>query len=334
MVKTKNLVVVATLLPFSLPIFAVEPFKSEPINIPNAHSALNIVHHNRSYSGGFSALWISPDCTNLIAVSDYSQVPPHEQDWPVRRSGWYQATISYSTNNKLQSLAVTQQGQLLDIDGKVLQGAAESMEWDGEGFLISFDGRGDIYRYGGKMPEGRLLNGTPVVAYAQKNLGEGNHGLEAMTVLRNGDVFTLFEKLKGADMAQGSILSKTDKPQIFTYAALRNPGGATTLTDGSVLIVEKQWLGIGKGQRLRLVRLSPDSLKGSLKGIKGKVIMDDKSIEYDNNEGVSSCNRGGKEWAFVVTDDNGDWPTARVEDKGKKRQRTLLMQFDITVPKH
>ena len=61
--------------------------------------------------------------------------------------------------------------------------------------------------------------------------------------------------------------------------------------------------------------------------------MDKKSIEYDNNEGISACIRGGKEWAFIITDDNGDWPEARVEDKGKKRQRTLLMQLDVTAEK-
>jgi hypothetical protein len=134
-------------------------------------------------------------------------------------------------------------------------------------------------------------------------------------------------------VAKGRILSSAGQAKVFDYKALTNPGGATTLIDGSVLIVEKQWLGIGKGQRLRLLRIPPTALNKPFTSLSGQVLLDKKSLEYDNNEGVSSCVRNSKEWAFVITDDNGDWPATKVEDKGKKRQRTLLMQFDVTQPK-
>jgi hypothetical protein len=136
------------------------------------------VHQNRGNSGGFSAIWMSPDYSKLITISDYSQVSRHELDLPIKRSGWYQADVNFDENDKLQSLSVTHQGQLLDTDGKTLMGAAESMEWDGAGFLVSFDGHGNIYRYAGKSPQGQRLNTTPVIEYAQKNGGQGNDGLE------------------------------------------------------------------------------------------------------------------------------------------------------------
>ena len=309
-------------------ISSAEPFKTATIEMKKAHSSLHIIHHDRHYSGGFSALWLSPDCSELITISDYSQVRPNQLDKPVRRSGWYQAKINYN-GDKLASLTLSAQGQLKDIDGSVVAGAAESMEWDGEGFLVAFDDRGDIYRYKGKNPKGELFNVKPEIAYQQSNLGYGNTGLEAMTVLQSGDVLALWEKFDHKTVAEGRILAKSKPSRRFDYAAVRSPSGASTLADGSILILEKHWLGEGKGQHLRLVKLDPQQLSRPLKPVTGEVIMDEKSLSYDNNEGVSVCTRGGKQWVFVITDDNGDWPKNIVEHRGKTRQKTLLMQFDL-----
>ncbi|NQZ11574.1 MAG: esterase-like activity of phytase family protein [Algicola sp.] len=329
----RHLLIMAAILQLSLSANATAPFHAIPVDIPETHSALNIVHKNRGNSGGFSAMWMSQDCTRLVIISDYSQVALDQLDMKIKRSGWYQAKINFDKNDRMLGLTVIQQGQLRDTDGTILSGAAESMEWDGKGFLVSFDGRGDIYRYAGKSPLEPLLNTTPTIAYAQPNLGKGNSGLEALTVLHNGKVFALWEKLKGQTVAKGLIISKVAASQAFNYIALTNPGGATTMVDGSVLIVEKQWLGIGKGQRLRLLRIPFEDLDKPVSSFKGQVLVDNKSLEYDNNEGVSSCTRNSKEFAFIITDDNGDWPAAVVEGLGKKRQRSLLLQIDLTQAK-
>ncbi|MCJ8269517.1 MAG: esterase-like activity of phytase family protein, partial [Psychrosphaera sp.] len=128
----------AATLQLSIPANATAPFHAIPIDIPETHSALNIVHKNRGNSGGFSAIWVSEDCTSLVTISDYSQVALDEVDIKIKRSGWYQAKLDFDKNDRMLGLTVIQEGQLRDTDGTILSGAAESMEWDGKGFLVSF----------------------------------------------------------------------------------------------------------------------------------------------------------------------------------------------------
>ena len=64
-----------------------QPFVSQPVSLPGTYSSLHLKHQDRSYSGGFSALWMSDDCSQLITISDYSQIKAKSQDVPVRRSG-------------------------------------------------------------------------------------------------------------------------------------------------------------------------------------------------------------------------------------------------------
>jgi len=306
------------------------------VPLPLVKSALQIIHSQRHNTGGFSTLWVSPDCSNLVTISDYSQAIDANLDQPVRRSGWYQAKLHFDREDRVSHLTFSDHGQLKDRDAATLQGAVESMAWDEKGFLVSFDDSGIIYRY--QKPKSitglaiaSSLNSIPTIAYDQSDLGRGNLGLESITLLHDGDLLALWETESDGVSAKGRLL-KTDGSQLnLTYVAGASPGGATTLKDGSLLVLEKRWLGATKGQRLRLVRVNPNDISKTMQQqeISGEVLLDQTSIEYDNNEGIGSCVRDGKEWIFVITDDNGDWTRANVEDKGYSRQRTLLLQFSL-----
>ena len=309
---------------------------TQPVVLPAVTSALQIIHAERHNTGGFSALWVSPDCTRMVTVSDYSQAKDALLDQPVRRSGWYQVELHFDEHDRLSDMTFVNRGQLRDLDASILQGAVESMAWDNSGFLFSFDDSGTIYRY--EKPESLTstdiagtLNSIPVVAYTQSNFGHGNLGLESITLLQDGDLLALWETKSDEIPAKGRLLKLDGSKLDLSYVTGASPGGATTLSDGSLLILEKRWLGAAKGQRLRLVRINPNDISKTMQQqeISGEVLLDQISTLYDNNEGIASCVRDGKEWVFVITDDNGDWNRANVEDKGRTRQRTLLLQFSL-----
>lgn len=309
-------------------IFAAEIFTASPVEIQQVSSSLLIHHEDRLQSGGLSSLWISPDCETLLTISDYSQVPEQYIEEPIKRSSWFQAKLNYTEDNRLQGLTVTDQGQLHDTDGQVLQGAVESIAWNGNGFYISFDDRGNIYHYAGSSPEGKLLSGTPTIPINQNNFGTGDEGLESITLMNDGSLFTLWQRLPGTKVAKGVVFSKSGAAHHFRYVADSDPSGATTLGDGSVLVLESDFL----NKAFRLVKLSPGFIEGKEKDelIKGKTIFDQypDSVIYDNYEGISACKRNGKQWVFVITDNNGDWSDEYATRTLGGRQRTLLLMID------
>ena len=179
--------------------FAEPVFSSSVWHMPEGIAgAVEIKHRDTRSSGGFSALWVSPDCERLITISDYSQSPKQRG---LTRSGWFEARILYDEVGKLSGVKYLRSGQLTGLDGRIVPGAVEAMAWDGKGFLISFDDRGQIYRYAGESPSGDVFANKPIVAYEGENLASRNAGLESLAVLPDGRLFALWEKGKKDDLA-------------------------------------------------------------------------------------------------------------------------------------
>ena len=285
--------------------------------------ALRVAHSDTRSSGGFSALWVSPDCATLITISDYSQALPWGQS--ITRSGWFQARIAYAGAGVLVGLTELGSGQVVGTNGETIPGAIEAMAWDGRGFLISFDDRAEIYHYAGATPDGALLSQVPEIAFQGPDIAQGNRGLESLAVLTDGRVFALWEKPDGAGVATAWLMDPNALDSVAYRAAL-NPGGATTLADGSVVVVERDFLGRQLGTRVRLVRLSHADLQSAAAVIDGTVLYDATSPRLDNFEGVAACRKGEREFLFAISDNNGDWSRAL---RGRNPQETLLVMFDV-----
>ncbi len=196
--------------------------------------ALRIEHGDTRSSGGFSALWVSSDCRTLITISDYSQALPWSTD--IKRSGWIQARIEYNRTGEPVGVTALGSGQVLGTNGEAIPGAIEAMAWDGRGFLISFDDRAEIYRYAGTPPAGAILSQVPEIAFQGPDIAQGNRGLESLTVLADRRIFALWEKPNGAS-ATTAWLIDSETLHSFGYRATLKPGGATTLADGSDLVI-------------------------------------------------------------------------------------------------
>jgi len=303
---------------------------SVPVTVEHSHAAIQLQASDRLQYGGFSALWLSKDCSQMISFSDYSQVRFFSLDGQVKRSGWIQANLSFDANDKLTGFNLVDQGQLKDADGDLLSGAAESLAWDGSGFLVSFDDKGDLYRYAGVQPQGALFNQLPEISIKQERLGKDNAGLESITELPDGRVLALWEKNdKQKPVTHGQLIQPDGQSLQFSYSSDANPGAATTLPDDSFVIAERKYKGPEQGVQLRLTRFLPSDIQAD-KLLTPQVLLDHTSISYDNFEGIANCQRNGKQWLFVLSDDNGDWPESWVEGKGRQRQKTLLVQFDLT----
>ncbi len=303
--------------------YAEPVFTSRISQMPDGISgAVEILHSDTKTSGGFSALWVSPDCESLITISDYSQ---SSKRGDLNRSAWFEAKILYDEAGNLSGVSYIRSGQLTGLDGKTVPGAVEAMAWDDQGFLIAFDDRGQIYRYAGSSPTGDVFANKPVVAYEGKNLTVGNAGLESLAVLPDGRIFALWEKDEWADQAVAWLISEKHA-QSFTYEAEANPGGATTLADGSLLVLERQFYSIFSGVQVRLVQLPQEAFSGASQALKGKVLFDVKSMSLDNFEGLSACRKDNRQIVFAISDNNGDWKQAlRYDDP----EATLLIMIEL-----
>lgn len=297
--------------------YAEPVFTSRTYKMPDSISAaVEIVHRDSKTSGGFSTLWVSPDCESLITISDYSQ---SSKRGDLNRSAWFEANILYDEAGNLSGVSYIRSGQLTGLDGKTVPGAVEAMAWDGQGFLIAFDDRGQIYRYAGSSPSGDVFANKPVVVYEGKNLAVGNAGLESLAVLPDGRIFALWEKDEWSNEAVAWLISK-QQTQSFIYEAEANPGGATTLADGSLLVLERQFYSIFSGIQVRLVQVPQEALGGSDKVLKGKVLFDVTSMSLDNFEGLSACRKDNRQIVFAISDNNGDWDGS---------QETLLIMIEL-----
>jgi len=282
-------------------------------------SAVEMTHRDSTQSGGFSTLWVSSDCERMITISDYSQHSSYEG---LARSRWFEASLHFDDHDRLIAVDYLRSGQLKDIDGRIISGAIESMAWDGKGFLIAFDDRGEIYRYPGKQPDATLLSGKPEMFYKGENLSQGNAGLESLAALPDGRIFALWEKHNSVNTSVAWLISQHHL-RTFSYDAVANPSGATSLPDGSLLIIERAFVGIVSGVRVRVMRLYPSDFTGSDQHLKGHVVFDATSRSLDNFEGVSACRRHGKTFVLAISDNNGDGAAAF------NLQSTLLMMLEL-----
>ncbi len=268
--------------------------------------------------GGFSGFIIAPDGRQFLAVSDEGH--------------WLSGEITYASKAP-SGITNARMGPLLGLNGAPLNRKRDA---DAEELallsgnlshgvaLVAFERNHRLVRY--PIINGALGRPTALVALPPESKRmPSNDGIEAVTVLRGGPfqgaILAFAEDLKDKDgHLIGWLLGKGAPKRL----AIKDMGGfaltgATSLEDGSVLLLERRFR-ISEGVKMRLrhipaVELKPDHV------IEGEtLIASDMGYEIDNMEAIAvHTGARGETVVTLISDDNYN----------KFFQRNLLLQFTL-----
>lgn len=271
--------------------------------------------------GGWSALALDDEGKSFLAASDAGT--------------WMTGALEYD-GDKLKAVRAVRIGPLLGPSGETLE---ESEARDAEGLaivegtpakgraLISFErehriGWFDVDKTGLSPAKGDVMLPEKVKNAEE---GEGNEGLEAVTMLRGGPykgaIVALAEDMLGPSGDHTGWIWLDGAPQAFHLAKEDDFAitDAAALPDGGLLVLERRFrFSDGVKTRLRLIRR--DELRpGAL--LRGEILLDaSMNQEIDNMEGLAvHAGPGGAIVVTLISDDNFNHTL----------QRTVLLQFAL-----
>ncbi len=264
--------------------------------------------------GGLSSLVISPDGSDLIALSD--------------RGFWVSMKLIHN-GDKLTGIGASTLGVLGgQFPGGLTKHDAdsESLAEDQDGsYLVGFEENHRIWRYpvDPSLPGPEALSGHPINIPMPLSLfrAKDNESLESLTVLQDGEIFTALESpLDGETENHAWLIAKDGKISDLYYDEHDGyrPTDFATLPDGDVMVVERYFKPLFDIRaRFRILKRS-DIVPGA--HLNGELIGEiEAPLSVDNMEGLAVRRApDGSTLVYVVSDDNYS-----------PFQRTLLMEFRL-----
>ena len=237
---------------------------------------------------------------------------------------------------RLDSIQIDRMGILIDPKtGKGLNDI-ESMSIDGTNMVLAFEGKGKLWRLDSLEAKPAISNSIPGVKSFPQN------GIESMTRLADGRLFAIAELQRadrsfvlksGPDRVQLSDSNAAwverrpgtgafDKLAVKTRGRLK-PGGSTTLNNGDVLVLFKDYKLTSGLNNIAIERFKPGSITAG-KVAEGEVLLDVSSHRrpqkiLDNMEGIASFLHDGAEYVLLASDNNFNW----------KHQKNRLLLFRL-----
>ncbi len=260
--------------------------------------------------GGLSGLSVSPDGTELRAVSD--------------RGYWIAAALTHDPEGRVTALGSWRDAPLLTPAGErtgLYEHDAEGLARDSMGsFLVSFEGKHRIWRY----PAGPGSSPKPVATPRDLRRAPVNGGIEGITVLSDGTVLGITEKHANRDGSVKGWFMKARMAHEFAYVPTDgySPTGVAATPGGDVLLLERSFDLLR--MRVRIVRLPAERVRQARRKpgtrVRGEVMADlQRPLPVDNFEGLAlRRDHAGRTLLYVVSDDNF-----------LPLQRTLLLQFRV-----
>ncbi|MFC2104354.1 esterase-like activity of phytase family protein [Bacteroidota bacterium] len=290
-------------------------------NLSNEHisfkGGLILKANDRDEFGGLSALWVSKNGKELLAVSDYSSKLKYKDEY---KSQWFQFDLIYSEKHNLINAEINKKGQFFNPNGQVISGEIESIAWNQKNFYLSFDGTNEVFSYDMNGFKNDEISSLPQsILHLNPNFPKiFNGGIEAMTLTRDNLLLAIYEKNEQQLYRDAWLLNpRTDTCKYFKYFTdLEDVKGATTLLNGDLIVLEKSY--DSPLTRLKLCLINKNDL-GS-EEIRAQEILYLESEALDNFEGIASYSLNGKEYLLIISDDNGDRNTS---------QETLLLHFEL-----
>jgi hypothetical protein len=255
--------------------------------------------------GGLSGLTIGTD-QRLYAVSD--------------RGFWLSARMLLDSNGRLTHLADWHIARLLTpektpVNGQLTDAEALAQAPDGS-FVVAFEYVHRLWRYRAP-PETLASPAAPVPTPSDVSKAHRNGGLEAVSVLPDGRIFTIAERLENPDGTLKAWLIGDGRFSTLSYHPEKNfsVSDSAALKNGDVIVLERRFsLPLSFAARLTLIKADQIRPGAALKG--EELLRLEAPLRTDNFEGIAVMETEAGTMILLVSDDNYFW-----------LQRTLLLQF-------
>jgi hypothetical protein len=263
--------------------------------------------------GGLSAIRVSPDGANFLALSD--------------RGHWFRGRIGYH-GGRLAGLIDVETAAMLGADGRPLAARGwfdtESLAEDGGTLYVGIERTNQIVRFD-YAKNGLAARGTPIAVPPGVRALPFNKGLECLVVPAKGQPLagTLIAISERGLDPQGNLrafLIGGRTPGTFAVRRTEDfdVSDCAVTPRGDLLLLERRFswsLGIAmRIRRLPLEQIMPNAL------VDGPVmIYADMALQIDNMEGIAVHRTATGELVLTLVSDDNFSPL----------QRTLLLQFTL-----
>ena len=277
---------------------------------PSAREAGNLIFRGglrieseHSRFGGLSALSISEDRSQFIAISD--------------RGSQIKGMLLYGENGDLNNLRDLTYFELRGLGGRgfptAYDGDSESIaRRPGGDVIISFERNHRLLTYSDELAVGLMR--PPGISDAP-----ANGGIEALTDLPDGGLLAFTEDMVSGKGTLGWLWRQEKWSSITLQKELGfSPTGAATAPNGDVYILFRKF-SFFFGSSVRIIKIAARSIKPNAH-LTGKTVFEIASpFTLDNFEGID-IRQGldGKNYLYLISDDNFS-----------PLQNTYLMMFEI-----
>jgi len=282
------------------------------------------LHSSNPAFGGLSALRVSPDGQQALALSD--------------RGRFWGFALTYDQKGRLAGAKLLGNFRMqTNVDGKSLGDGlrdSESMEWSGDGgVLVGFEHQHRIWRFppSNKAIKTLLPRDAPTEFSAPKDLknAPSNGGLEALVALTpegaDGPLLAIAEQylaeMGDTTSVHGWVSDKTGWHEL-RYKVIEGfrPTDAARLPNGDIVVLERR-VQLPFDFATRIVRLKAEMIKPNALLNGEELIRFTADLPRDNFEGISvRQDDAGKTYIYVVSDDNFN---------AHMIQKTWLLMFEL-----
>jgi len=248
---------------------------------------------------------------------------------------WMKASLLIE-QGKLLGVRIDNMGILVDPETGQGLNDVESMALTKSGMVLAFEGKGKLWYLDSLESEPVISDSIPDVR------GFSQNGIESMARLADGRLFAIAE-LQRADSSfvannwsnslglsdtNAAWIEKKPNSGLFNKIGVKTrgrlkPSGSTTLNNGDVLVLFKDYKILSGLNSIALERFKPESLVQGTEAT-GEVLLDVASyrrpqVILDNMEGVASFVYAGAEYVLLASDNNFNL----------KRQQNRLLLFRL-----
>lgn len=266
--------------------------------------------------GGLSAMAISADGTQILAISDEAH--------------WFRATLHYSAKGDLSGISDGALADMRALDGATLrgkQGDAEGMATvtphgiDGE-VLVSFEGDHRVWRYDLAKGLDAVPSAFPMPD-AIKSL-DSNKGLESFVALGGGKYLAIAETGQNTDGTHPAWLVGDGAPQTLrvTHHDPYEVTDGTIGPDGNLYLMERHYFGPLGGVVAAVREVPSAAIKPGAQLDGGEIAKFTMRQNIDNMEGIAMrLGPDDKTFVYLLADDNYS-----------PIERTVLLMFELLPP--